>query len=164
MKPIPAGFSREHELVVTDAMTVDFEQSDPALGKLHPVYATYWMTKHMELVSRKIILPFLESGEAGIGFEVSVRHLASALPGMRVHLRATHERTERNRVYAQVDVFNELGDKIGEGTTTQVILPQDRLEQEFRNLRERWEARKSQSGKEIEGAGGALEQGNRRHA
>jgi fluoroacetyl-CoA thioesterase len=140
VKPIPEGFTAEHELVVREDMTVDFEQSDPALGKLHPVYATYWLTKHMELVSRKIILPFLEPGEAGIGFEVSVRHLASALPGMRVKLRATHQRTEKNRVYAYAEAFNELGDKIGEGSTTQVILPQEKLEQGFDTLRSRWRA------------------------
>jgi predicted thioesterase len=139
MKPIPTSYTTHFELVVRDDMTVDFEQPEPELGKLHPVYATYWLTKHMELVSRKIILPFLEEGEAGIGFEVSVRHLASALPGMRVRLQAVHTRTERNRVYASCEAWNELGDKIGEGTTTQVIVPTARLEQGFKNLLERWQ-------------------------
>jgi len=139
VKPIPEGYRTEHELTVTEAMTVDFEQQDPDLGKLHPVYATYWLTKHMELVSRKIILPFLEPGEAGIGFEVSVRHLASALPGMKARLEAEHLRTEKNRVYGRCEAFNELGDKVGEGATTQVILPAQRLEAGFAALRERWQ-------------------------
>ncbi len=139
MKAIPEGYATHHEVVVTEKMTVDFEQPEPELGKLHPVYATYWLAKHMELVSRKIILPFLEEGEAGIGFEVSVRHLASALPGMKVRLTARHLRTERNRVYALCEAYNELGDKIGEGSTTQVILPREKLEQGFRTLHERWE-------------------------
>lgn len=138
MKPIPEGYTTHHELIVREDMTVDFEQNDPALGKLHPVYATYWLTKHMELVSRKIILPFLEPFEAGIGFEVSVRHLASALPGMKVKLQAVHVKTERNRVYARCEAWNELGDKIGEGATTQVILPAAKLEQSFATLRARW--------------------------
>ena len=138
MKPIPDGYTTHFELVVRDDMTVDFEQPEPELGKLHPVYATYWLTKHMELVSRKIILPFLEEGEAGIGFEVSIRHLASALPGMKVRLQAVHLKTEKNRVYARCGAWNELGDKIGEGTTTQVILLADKLEQSFAALRERW--------------------------
>jgi fluoroacetyl-CoA thioesterase len=139
MKVIPEGYTTHHEVVVTQGMTVDFEQPEPELGKLHPVYATYWLAKHMELVSRKIILPFLEEGEVGIGFEVSVRHLASALPGMKVRLTAKHQRTERNRVYAVCEAYHELGDKIGEGSTTQVILPKERLEQGFVALRERWE-------------------------
>ncbi len=139
MKPIPIGYQTFHELVVEERMTVDFEQLEPELGKLHPVYSTYWLAKHVELVSRKLILPFLEVGEAGIGFQVSVAHLASALPGMEVRLEARHERTEKNRVYAKVSAWNELGDIIGEATTTQVILDRARLEQGFERLRERWE-------------------------
>lgn len=142
MNPIPEGYRATFELTVTDAMTVDFEQPEPELGKLHPVYATYWLTKHVELVSRKIILPFLEPGDAGIGFEVAVTHVASALPGMTVRLEATFVRQEKNRVYARVHAWNELGDLIGEGTTTQVIVPQAKLEAGFAALRERWRARK----------------------
>lgn len=139
MKPIPPGYRTTHSLTITDAMTVDFEQPQAELGKLHPVYATYWLTKHMELVSRKIILPFLDDDDTGIGFEVSVRHLGPALPGMKVQLSAEHVKTEKNRIYARCEAFNELGDKIGEGTTTQVIVAQGKLEQNFADLRNRWE-------------------------
>ena len=144
MKPIPEGYTATHTLTVTEAMTVDFELPEPELGKLHPVYATYWLAKHMELVSRKIILPFLEPHEAGIGFSVAVTHLASALPGMSVTLKGIHVRTEKNRVYARCEAHSELGDKVGEGGTTQVILPRERLETNFAGLHERWEAQKEE--------------------
>jgi predicted thioesterase len=141
VKPIPPGFVATHQITVTEAMTVDFEdRSDPRLGKLHPVYATYWMAKHMELVSRKIILPFLEEGEAGIGFSVQVDHLASALPGMRVTLSAQFQRHERNRVHATCRAVSQLGDLIGTGNTVQVILPEARLEAAFNDLRARFRA------------------------
>ena len=143
MKPIPEGTTASHTLTVTEDMTVDFGQSAPGLGKLHGVYATYWLTKHIELVSRKLILPFLEPDEEGIGFEVSVRHLASALPGMEVKLRAVHLRTEKNRVYALCEAFNALGNKVGEGTTTQVVLRKEKLEAGFEALRERWKGAKT---------------------
>lgn len=138
MKPIPEGYRADFEVTVTEAMTVDFEQDDPRLGRLHPVYATYWLTKHVELVSRKIILPFLEPGEEGIGHAVSVTHLASALPGMRVRLTARFAGREGNRVFAEVRALNELGDVVGEGGTTQVILPAASLEAAFARLRQRW--------------------------
>jgi predicted thioesterase len=139
MKPIPLGYQASFETVVTDEMTVDFEHpDDPQLGKLHPVYATYWMAKHMELAGRKIILPFLEEGEEGIGTKVSVDHLASALPGMKVHIVAEHVRTEGNRVHVRCNAWNELGDLIGQGHTEQVILPRARLLQIFDKLAERW--------------------------
>ncbi|MFA5595387.1 MAG: thioesterase family protein [Trueperaceae bacterium] len=140
MRPIPDGYETRHEIVVTDAMTVDFEdREDPRLGKLHPVYATYWLAKHMELVSRKIILPFLEEGEAGIGFEVAVKHVASALPGMRVTLTARFERMERNRVFATCQAVSELDDVLATGSTVQVILSEERLEGAFDDLRQRFE-------------------------
>ncbi|MBA2678958.1 MAG: thioesterase family protein [Ktedonobacteraceae bacterium] len=135
MRPIPEGYKATFEIIVTAEMTVNFEE----LGSVHPVYATYWMVKHMELAGRKIILPFLEDGEEGIGYEVKARHLASALPGMRVRIVSEHLRTERNRVYARCQVYNELEDLIGEGETTQVVLAETRLEDNFAELRRRWE-------------------------
>jgi len=141
MRPIPIGYQATFKTTVSDEMTVDFEHpDDPGLGKLHPVYATYWMAKHMELAGRKIILPFLEEGEEGIGSKVSVDHKASALPGMKVRITAVHIRTEGNRIYARCTAWNELGDVIGEGETEQVVLPGERLEQIFARLEERWVA------------------------
>ncbi|MER3537160.1 MAG: thioesterase [Thermus sp.] len=134
MRPIPLGYEAVFETVVTPEMTVNFEE----LGPVHPVYATYWMVKHMELAGRKIILPFLEEGEDGIGSYVEARHLASALVGMRVRVVAVHEKTEGNRVYARCLAYNELGDLIGEGRTEQVILPKGRLEALFQRLLTRW--------------------------
>ena len=141
MKPIPVGHTASHEILVTENMTVDFEQDDPELGKLHPVYATYWLVKHMEMVSRKIILPFLDADEEGVGFEVSVTHLASALPGMTVRISAEHLKTEGNRIYARCEAVSELGDLVGTGTTTQVWMKRERLNGGFAKLRERWDNR-----------------------
>jgi len=139
VREIPPGFEVHHELVVTPAMTVDFEDpQDARLGKLHPVYATYWLAKHMELVSRKLILPFLEDGEEGIGHAVSVKHLASALPGMRLRLTARLEAQEGNRVHAGCTAVSELGDLVGKGTTVQVVLPHAKLVLAFDRLRGRW--------------------------
>lgn len=136
MQTIPAGFTQTLTLTVNDDMTVHFEE----LGKLHPVYATYWMGKHFEEAGRKIILPFLEAGEGGIGSELQVSHTASALPGMRVTITATFERQEGRRVYATMRAVTELGDEIGTGRTTQVVLPQERIDAGFSTLRERWSA------------------------
>ena len=146
MKPIPIGYQVTFETVVSDEMTVDFEHPDnPQLGKLHPVYATYWMAKHMELAGRMIILPFLEAGEEGIGSAVNVNHLASALPGMKIKVVAEHTRTEGNRIFASLKVWNSLGDLIGEGTTEQVFMPKAKIERIFEKLEERWRNRADKS-------------------
>lgn len=134
MQAIPEGFTQTLSVTVTDDMTVNFGE----LGRLHPVYATYWMARHFEEAGRKIILPFLEDGEGGIGTQVDVTHTASALPGMRVTVTATFERQEGRRVIARMVAVNELGDEIGHGTTTQLVLPQARIDANFDTLRQRW--------------------------
>lgn len=134
MRAIPIGHEATFEIIVTPEMTVNFEE----LGALHPVYATYWMVKHMELTARKVLLPFFEEDEEVIGYEVQARHLASALPGMRVRIIAQHLRTEKNRIYVQCRAYNELDDLIGEGFTTQVVLTLDKLQQNFSTLEARW--------------------------
>lgn len=149
MRTIPDGFETHHAVVVTEAMTVDFEVVDDAkLGALHPVYATYWMAKHMELVSRKIILPYLEEHEEGIGFRVEVDHVASALPGMRVDVTGVFERQVGNRVHVACSAVSELGDIIGRGATVQVILSKTRLEDNLAALQRRWDSYQADAGGE----------------
>jgi len=139
VRAIPDGYEAHHVIVVDERMTVDFEVvDDPKLGPLHPVYATYWLAKHMELVSRKIILPYLDDGEEGIGYRVEVDHLASALPGMRVDIQGVFNRQDRNRVHVDCRAVSELGDLIGVGATVQVILPTVKLELNLEKLRVRW--------------------------
>lgn len=137
MHAIPEGFTQTLTVTVTDDMTVDFGE----LGRLHPVYATYWMARHFEEAGRKIILPFLEDGEGGIGTQVDVTHTASALPGMTVTVTATFDRMEGRRIVARMRAVNELGDEIGHGSTTQMVLPQSRIDAGFDTLRQRWAER-----------------------
>ena len=141
MHAIPEGFTQTLTVTVTDDMTVDFGE----LGRLHPVYATYWMAKHFEEAGRKIILPFLEDGEGGIGTQVDVTHTASALPGMTVTVTATFDRMEGRRVVARMRAVNELGDEIGHGSTTQMVLPQARIDAGFDTLRDRKSTRLNSS-------------------
>lgn len=115
-------------------MTVNFEE----LGKLHPVYATYWVGKHFEEVGRKLILPFLEEGEETIGTQLEVKHTASTLVGMKVIITATFIKREGRRLYAEMRAVNELGDEIATGTTTQALLPKEKIDDNFAMLKERW--------------------------
>lgn len=134
MKPIPQGYEEAVGVVVTEEMTVDFSE----LGRVHPVYATYWMAKHMEEAGRKIILPFLEDGDEGIGSAVSVQHLGPALVGMRVEIVARHVRTEGPRIFVECNALSELGDLIGTGSTEQFVLAAPDLEARFAEVQERW--------------------------
>ena len=67
MLPIPVGGPATLDVVVTPAMTVDFDE----LGPVHPVYATYTMAKHFEEAGRALLVPHLEPGEHGVGSAVA---------------------------------------------------------------------------------------------
>ncbi|WP_034386438.1 thioesterase family protein [Deinococcus sp. YIM 77859] len=141
MRPIPAGFTQTLTVTVTDEMTVHFAE----LGPVHPVYATYWLARHFEEAGRKIILPFLEEGEGGIGTDVQVIHTASALPGMTVTVTATFGGMEGRRILCHLRAVSDLGDEIGYGTTGQMVLPQARINAGFARLRERWHEQQRQT-------------------
>ncbi|MFC6591926.1 thioesterase family protein [Deinococcus lacus] len=134
MQPIPADFTQSLTLTVTDEMTVNFGE----LGAVHPVYATYWMAKHFEEAGRKIILPYLETGDEGIGTQLEVFHTGSALPGMQVTVTATLSEVSGRRVVCTLRAVTELGDEIGHGTTTQMVLDAGRIQAGFDRLRARF--------------------------
>lgn len=136
MKPFLEAESATLEITVTDAMTVQFDQ----LGALHGVYSTYTMAKHFEEAGRKLLVPHLEAGEEGIGSSLSVEHLASALPGMRVRIVGTFQRLDGRTLYCTMEAWNQLGDLIGRGSTAQVVLPREKLEHRFAQLESRWMA------------------------
>ena len=123
------GTAAEVHLIVTDAMTVHFDE----LGSPHPVYATWMMVKHMEEAGRKVILPFLDPGEDAVGYAIDVVHLAPTASGARVRTRAVLERVEGRRIHCRVEAHNER-EKIGEGRTVQVVVSRARLDARFREI------------------------------
>ncbi|ULH14244.1 thioesterase family protein (plasmid) [Deinococcus sp. KNUC1210] len=137
MRPAESGSQAVLDVQVTPAMTVQFAE----LGPLHPVYATYEIARHFEEVGRKLLLPLLEDGEEGLGTAVSVQHLASALPGMRVRHTATLDRLEGRRLFVSVTAISELGDLLATGFTEQYISTAARVRQGFAELEGRWQAR-----------------------
>ncbi|MCM2533645.1 thioesterase [Neobacillus pocheonensis] len=112
--------------VVTPEMFARFE------GKVvHPAYSTVSMVYHMEWASRKIILPYLEDEEEGIGGAVSVKHIAPTAEGSIVTVTATVTDIQNNVIVTKVEVRNEEM-VIGEGEVKQVILPKREIETKLR--------------------------------
>ena len=129
MKPgLAPGQTATVEIVVDATMFAAFEGQ-----VVHPVYGTAAMIAHMELAGRRIILPYLEPHEEGVGYEIHVRHLAPTIAGMRVTARATLTDVRGNRVICRIEAHNDRG-IIGEGTFTQVILTRKELEERIAAL------------------------------
>src|SRR3712207_1048455 len=124
MRPVPVGDSAVLEVVVTPEMTVRFDE----LGPVHPVYATYSMAKHFEEAGRKLLLPHLEPGEAGIGSALSVEHLAPSRVGDAVRVTARCTELRGNRLTCDCTAVDAEGRVLGRGTTVQAVLSEEAIQ------------------------------------
>jgi len=120
------GHQAEVTITVTDDMVAWFEE----LGVVHRVYSTWTMVRHLELASRKVILPFLADDEDAVGHSISVTHFAPTHVGEQVTARATLLRIEGNRIVCSLEAHNAR-EKIGAGENVQVVLPRARLTERF---------------------------------
>lgn len=78
------GFSATITHTVTAMDAAAFE------GRVvHAVYGTPFVVREMEHASRQALLPFIESGEEGVGREVFIQHLAPTPLGRTVTFTAT---------------------------------------------------------------------------
>ncbi|MCP3738375.1 thioesterase family protein [Rossellomorea sp. BNER] len=115
------GLQASITFTVTPDMFAQFE------GKVvHPVYSTVSMVYHMEWASRKIILPYLEDEEEGMGGAVTIQHLAPSGEGSTVTVTATVTKIIKNVVITMVEARNQR-EIIGTGEVKQVVLPKSKI-------------------------------------
>jgi fluoroacetyl-CoA thioesterase len=109
------------EVTVTEDMLVD------VLGRrIHPVYATAWMVKHVEEAGRLLVEPHLGPGEDATGYAISLIHERSAVVGDRLEVVARATRIDDRECEAEVEVRGEDG-RIGAGTLVQRYVRAGRL-------------------------------------
>ncbi len=106
MKPgLALGQTARVETTVTEEMFAQFEGT-----VVHPAYSTVSMVYHMEWAARKIILPYLESSEEGVGGAVNVKHLNMAPLGSTGQHHSDGDRTagqprpDKNRCHERTRV------------------------------------------------------------
>ena len=100
-------------VTVTEEMLVD-------LGgrRIHPVYATSWMVRHMEEAGREIVERHLEEGEDATGYALSVVHERPARPGDTLHVTATVTNITDRSCETRVEARGPRG-VVGAGTLVQ---------------------------------------------
>ena len=125
---LEVGREESIEIIVTEDMFASFEGQ-----VVHPVYSTVAMTHHMEWVSRKIILPFLEDHEEGMGASIQLKHLAASPLGSTVTLTACLIELRNNLVVTKVTAKNQLG-FIGKGEVMQVILTKEKIAEKVKGI------------------------------
>jgi fluoroacetyl-CoA thioesterase len=111
------------EVTVTDVMLVEI------LGRrIHPVYATAWMVKHMEEAGRLLVEPHLRDGEDATGYAISVVHERPARVGDALSVIARAVRVDDRECEAEVEVLGPAG-VVGRGTLVQRYIERGRLEE-----------------------------------
>jgi fluoroacetyl-CoA thioesterase len=109
------------DVTVTEDMLVD------VLGRrIHPVYATAWMVKHIEEAGRLLIEPHLRPDEDATGYAISLVHERPAVVGDRLEVVARAARVDERECEAEVEVRG-AGGRIGAGTLVQRYVRAGRL-------------------------------------
>jgi predicted thioesterase len=129
MKP---GFDPASNITASVTFVVDETMLAAFEGHVvHPVLGTMWVVHYLELAGRRLILPYLETHEEGVGHAITVIHRNPAHPGTRVIATATLSEYTGNRVVARVEARAGDGALVADGDFTQVILPKDVIASRF---------------------------------
>ena len=103
-------------------------------GEVHPVYATFALTRDAEWCSRLFVLDMKVPQEEGIGTFVNVKHVSPAFIDDEVVFEAVVDELEGNMVNCSFTA--KVGERlVAEGRTGQKILPKEKIESLFDKLR-----------------------------
>lgn len=123
------GDTKQFTRIVRTEDTAAFES-----GEVHPVYATFALTRDAEWSSRLFVLEMKEAHEEGIGTFVNVRHASPAFVGHEVLFEAVIDELKGNEVNCSFTA-KVNGRLIAEGRTGQKILPKEKIERLFEGLK-----------------------------
>lgn len=94
--------------------------------EIHPVYSTFWIAHHAEIVARRLLEPHLEPGEEGIGTALTINHRSMAVIGETVVYHAVVLEVGGRRVRCSWTAKTPRA-LIAEGTQEQAVLPAEVL-------------------------------------
>jgi fluoroacetyl-CoA thioesterase len=114
-----AGIEGVHEFEVEGRLLTDVGGTLPT-----KVLSTPGMIAMMERTSAMLVRPRLADGQATVGFEVCIKHVAAALQGSRCTARARlQEVVDGRKLRFAVEVVSSDGRTIGVGTHERRIVP-----------------------------------------
>jgi len=123
---IEPGLIHEIKIVVEGEHTAATVTKDSEIGQLAPVLSTPHLVSLMEMAAHAAVLPFLESGQSGVGSMVHIRHLAATPVGMQVRIRAELMEVQGRRLLFKVQAWDEV-EKIAEGEHERFIIHWERF-------------------------------------
>lgn len=103
-------------------------------GTVHPVYATFALTRDAEWCSRLFVLETKDKNEEGIGTFVNVEHISPAFVGDKVLFEATIEEFKGSELICSFVARTEKR-IIAEGKTGQKIFTKEKIARLFEAMK-----------------------------
>lgn len=110
---------------ISEEMTIT---TTPEMGITHlgpdvpSMYSTPSMVQLIEATCVRLITRYVDAGEQSVGYRIDVRHLAPTPVGKKVTAGVTLRAINGRRYVFDVEVVNEDGVKIGEGTHERALI------------------------------------------
>ena len=120
------GLIYEMTMVVEQKHTAAAVAEDSGIGQLATVLSTPYLVNLMETTAHAAVMPFLESGQSGVGAMVHIRHFAATPVGMQVRIRAELLEVQGRRLLFKVEAWDEV-EKIAEGEHERFIINWERF-------------------------------------
>jgi fluoroacetyl-CoA thioesterase len=109
------------EVSVTDDMLVDLNGR-----RIHPVYSTVSMVRHMEEAARQLVEPHFGQDEDATGYRISATHERPARVGNRLRIVARVTRVDDLECESEQEVHGPEG-RVGYGTMVQRYIRRGQL-------------------------------------
>ena len=109
-------------LEITVRITVDADRTIGFMGDDFRVYATPSMVLDIERTCKELLDEHLDDGENSVGARVEIDHLGATLLDMWVDVHAQVAEIDRRRVLFEVEVHDQLGDKVGACQHTRFVV------------------------------------------
>ena len=106
----------------TARITIDTDRTIAFMGDELRVYATPSMVLDIERTCKELLDQHLDDGENSVGARVEIDHLGATLMDMWVDVHATVSEIDRRRVLFDVEVHDQLGDKVGACRHTRFVV------------------------------------------
>ena len=109
-------------LETTQRITVDTDRTIGFMGDALRVYSTPSMVLDIERTCKDLLQHHLDDGENSVGARVEIDHLGATLNGMWVDIAARIVDIDRRRIQFEVEVHDQLGDKVGACRHTRFVV------------------------------------------
>jgi predicted thioesterase len=114
-----------------DRIEVDRDRTIGFMGEEGRVYGTPYLVRDIEMTCRKLILEHADAGEDSVGTDVSIKHLAPTLLGMKVEIAVTVTLVEGRRVVFEISAKDDV-EQICKGTHGRFVVDTDKTVQRLK--------------------------------